>query len=290
MSYSLILKQIYNILASVTGIGRVYDYPRWGDDVITKRDLFLIGAINWQASFESDADSFTNTGTPDTAERSTTRAVKGSYSYKVAKTANSWAGVQRNLSVTSGNKYQVECKVYVSSGAVSDVQLKINTNNAGFSDADISPDSTGKWLLLRTTVSQAAATGTDQVQLLVKNTAEAYFDEVRVIEWTETNQIFHVWFPERIAAPAEAFTDGQTSRTHEWILWGYYEVDDSKESEKTFQGLIDTVMDDFDNIVQLQNEGDQLDAAELASKEDVMFAGVLCHRAQIKIATTEEIG
>lgn len=288
MAFQAINDQIFNLLSAVNGIGRVHNRPRYSDEVQKVRELFIIGGDLLKATFESDADGFSSTGSPDTAERSTEQAHRDDYSYKVIKAADSWAGVTQNYSVTSGNKYMVEAKVLVTAGAAADTKLLIGGNNSGFSDADLSPTALNTWTNLRTELSQAAASGTDSVQLLVKNGTTAYWDDVRIIEWDNTNEIFHTWFPERVAVPSEATLGNQRRKHHNFDLWGYYQIDDSASSEHTFQVLIDTVTDLFDTEITLKDEADIIQAAELLEKVDVKFCGFLCHRAQIRIIVEEE--
>lgn len=288
MAFQAINDQIFNLLSAVDNIGMVHNRPRYSDDVQTIRELFIVGGDILKATFESDADGFSSTGSPDTAERSQEQSHRDDFSYKIIKAADSFAGVTQNYSVTSGRKYRVECMVFVTAGSVSDVQLKIDTNNAGFTDVDLSPTALNTWTNLRTEVSQAATTGTDKVQLLVKNGATAYFDDVRIIEWDGTNEVFHTWFPERVAVPNEATLGNQRRKSHQFDLWGYYQIDDSASSEHTFQVEIDTVTDLFDTEITLKDEADIIQAAELLEKVDVKFCGVLCHRAQIRIIVEEE--
>ncbi|RMF65557.1 MAG: hypothetical protein D6743_07835, partial [Calditrichaeota bacterium] len=67
-------------------------------------------------------------------------------------------------------------------------------------------------------------------------------------------------------------------------------LDDSAASEKTFQALLDSVMDAFDaNITLNATVDNQPRSAQLLEKADVEFAGILCHRARILITAEEEV-
>ena len=104
------------------------------------------------------------------------------------------------------------------------------------------------------------------------------------------NNKFEFWQIERTAAPSVASTDGQVFRTHQFELWYLREVDDSNESEKLAQELADDVMDTFNARANLTlNETtDQIQAAQMIEKTDVMFGGVLCTQIHIRIFADEE--
>ncbi len=111
-------------------------------------------------------------------------------------------------------------------------------------------------------------------------------------ETFQKGRIFHVWMISRFAVdPSDAGTSGLSYRNHEFDLWGYYQIDDSEKSEKTFQALCDTVMDTFDTTANLQPTADSamVEAAALLSFDQVLFAGVLCHRARIRLVVNEEV-
>lgn len=106
---------------------------------------------------------------------------------------------------------------------------------------------------------------------------------------TATNK-FQLWFIERTAAPSIVNAQNQVFRQHQFTLWGFYALEDSTASEKTFQALLDSVMDAFDANITLNSTVDnQPQAAQLLEKADVEFAGILCHRARILITAEEEV-
>ena len=110
------------------------------------------------------------------------------------------------------------------------------------------------------------------------------------IELFTSNQILHTWMITRVSMPAVANTSFQVERRHEWDLIGFYQINDSEATEKTFQALCDTIMDKFDsgdNVV-LDGNTDQEEPAQLVSFEAVDYMGVTCHRAIIRIMTFEE--
>lgn len=100
----------------------------------------------------------------------------------------------------------------------------------------------------------------------------------------------HTWMITRRAAPSEAFTDMDIERTHELVLHGFYEVRDAEESEKTFQILVNTVMDSFNAARTVVEDTAHINnAAVLESFANEMFAGVLCHHAQIVLSVHEDV-
>jgi hypothetical protein len=103
--------------------------------------------------------------------------------------------------------------------------------------------------------------------------------------------IFHTWMITRVSFDPEAQTSFLVERAHAFDFWGFYQVNDSEASEKTFQALCDTICDKFDddgNVV-LSDSVDQPARAQLLNFDiEVKFMGVLCHRAQIRITAYEE--
>ena len=101
----------------------------------------------------------------------------------------------------------------------------------------------------------------------------------------------HAWIITRDQAPGENLTTRHTLRNHSFDIYGYYAIDDTNASEKTFQQLCDTVMnklDEDDNIALVTNVY-VIAPSQLVSFEPVMFCDVLCHRAIIRITPEEEL-
>ena len=88
--------------------------------------------------------------------------------------------------------------------------------------------------------------------------------------------------------------NGSVRRVHAWRINGFLSLDDADTSGKSFDDLVETIATAFrtdrtlgglvDDIKDLSQEdgpsGIQVDAIE-----PVMFAGVLCHRARLRITT-----
>ena len=92
------------------------------------------------------------------------------------------------------------------------------------------------------------------------------------------NNIFHTWFITRDSFRSEAEVYYQVERWHTFSLWGFYQVDDGRSSEKTFQALADTVCNKFDedsNIVFDANSDQPTPAVLEEFQVAVEFMGVL---------------
>lgn len=88
--------------------------------------------------------------------------------------------------------------------------------------------------------------------------------------------------------------NGQVRRLHTWRVTGFMSIDDTDTTGKTFDNLVEAVatafrtdrtlggtVDDIKDMNQQDGEsGIQVDAIE-----PVMFAGVLCHRARLRLIT-----
>jgi len=78
-------------------------------------------------------------------------------------------------------------------------------------------------------------------------------------------------------------------RVHSIRIWGLYSLKDNVASAKTFEDLAEAVVDAFDALEEL---GDSTKArmespARIEAIEEAMFAGALCHRAQIILSYSE---
>lgn len=71
-----------------------------------------------------------------------------------------------------------------------------------------------------------------------------------------------------------------------YMIRGHYAIRDSVESEKLFGLIVDAVVQKFIDNRLANTEGHSLPVVAL---KEWMFAGVLCHRAEIKLAVTEII-
>lgn len=88
-------------------------------------------------------------------------------------------------------------------------------------------------------------------------------------------------------APASA---GPVVVTHTWSIRGYMALNDAAASEKTFDALIEAVSDAFDDDETIGGAVDSIvvdDVAGIQVDESmpVLFAGVLCHSAKLRLVT-----
>jgi len=91
------------------------------------------------------------------------------------------------------------------------------------------------------------------------------------------------WWISRLATPSEAMTKSSYQRNYAFQLDGFMGLDDSADTEQTFQTLIDTVMDTFD--LQRPNLGgaDHQTPIALERYDEVMISGYLCHHAVLRL-------
>jgi hypothetical protein len=87
---------------------------------------------------------------------------------------------------------------------------------------------------------------------------------------------------------------GQSSvieRRHTFRLFGLYSLKDLTASAKTFEGITEEVMDQFDKLDNnILTAGVKWFApARLQSVDEGLFAGILCHRAEVILSFSERI-
>lgn len=88
--------------------------------------------------------------------------------------------------------------------------------------------------------------------------------------------------------------NGSVRRLHTWRITGFMSIDDVDATGKTFDDLVDAVATAFrtdrtlggkvDDIKDM-NQEDGESGIQVDSIEPVMFAGVLCHRARLRLVT-----
>ena len=116
-------------------------------------------------------------------------------------------------------------------------------------------------------------------------------DEQTLKETFVSSGKLHAWLITRAQTPGENQTAKHTLRNHSFDVYGYYSLEDTTESEKTFQQLCDIVMNKFDEVenIALMDNVYIIAPSQLISFEHVMFCDVLCHRAIIRITAEEEL-
>ena len=84
-------------------------------------------------------------------------------------------------------------------------------------------------------------------------------------------------------------SDATERTTYPFLIIGRYAVDDSLESEKTFQSLATLVGEAFRDKPKLQNVAEVVKYPITCDFSDEMYGNVLCHRADIKVNIRERI-
>ncbi len=101
------------------------------------------------------------------------------------------------------------------------------------------------------------------------------------------------WFFEWISAPQTKVASGSIvlTRSHGFRIWGLYSLKDNVESAKTFEGIVEEVLNEFSNDQDLISKVRWPDNAPptLISMDERVFVGVLCHRCQIGLTYNEQL-
>lgn len=87
---------------------------------------------------------------------------------------------------------------------------------------------------------------------------------------------------------------GEVRRLHVWKLSGYMSLDDADASGKLIDDLVETIVTAFRTdrtlgglVIDIKNMDNEFgeSGVQVEAIEPVMFAGVLCHRAQLSLIT-----
>lgn len=91
----------------------------------------------------------------------------------------------------------------------------------------------------------------------------------------------------RTGMPSEKISNIEESRTHHFVVKGYMAVNDAQATEKTFNGIIEAICDEFKGNHTL--DGTCLDAGPVSAEviDTRSFGSVLCHYAELKIPVNE---
>lgn len=125
---------------------------------------------------------------------------------------------------------------------------------------------------------------------------ERYAKDMRVLvalykSGPPENPRLHGWYVRRVATK-EIFVDtGRWSIWHIWRMRGFMALDDADETEKLFDDFIESIRDTFREDQDLGGLVFQCIAqngesgVQVISSGPVMFAGVLCHSAELGLTT-----
>lgn len=76
-------------------------------------------------------------------------------------------------------------------------------------------------------------------------------------------------------------------RTYTFLIRGYAQLDDSASSEKTFQGLLESICDKFRGNPTLDATATLTGPVQITSVDIKTFGSVLCHYAELSIIIME---
>lgn len=95
------------------------------------------------------------------------------------------------------------------------------------------------------------------------------------------------WTVTRTATTSEYRTNTQYERQHQLVIRGYMSLDDAAESELTFQALVEAIEEAFRGDDTLDGTAEVCGPLQVERVEPVMFAGVLCHFAELRLMAQE---
>jgi len=92
------------------------------------------------------------------------------------------------------------------------------------------------------------------------------------------------WELGRRAAPAEYISNAEELTTHEYTIKGYMAVNDSDESEKTFNGKIEDIRTKFRYNSTLDGLAEMAGPVKVERIDTRWFGRVLCHYGELSIS------
>ena len=105
----------------------------------------------------------------------------------------------------------------------------------------------------------------------------------------KSNELIKGWEITRRSTPETQFTLNSNLRTHTMVLRGYYSVDDSAATEKTFQDIIEAIAAAFKANPTLNGQAFSSDPLQVDSVGLAMFGSVLCHVCELILTVQEEV-
>lgn len=115
--------------------------------------------------------------------------------------------------------------------------------------------------------------------------------------FTSPTRIFHTWLITRTAVEDKLISANLTAqcylRTHSIKVWGFYGLKDSTATSKTFDGVVDAVMDALRTALELPSplSGTAFNATQPQASpfNEGHFVGILSHSCQITFTVIEYI-
>jgi hypothetical protein len=119
------------------------------------------------------------------------------------------------------------------------------------------------------------------------------------IDWNEIATLFksgskiNGWIIDWTSAPQTKEASGSIilNRRHTFRVWGLYSLKDNVASAKTFDDLVEAILNEFSkdqDLIQYVRWPDDAPPGIVAMDEQ-MFTGVLCHRAQLALVYEEQV-
>jgi hypothetical protein len=99
--------------------------------------------------------------------------------------------------------------------------------------------------------------------------------------------LLHGWTITRDRTLSSYRTNVQTERHHRLVIRGYYGLSDGDASELTFQGVIEAIEETFRSNDTLNATAEVSQPLQVERVGPVLFAGVLCHFAELSIEAQE---
>lgn len=104
----------------------------------------------------------------------------------------------------------------------------------------------------------------------------------------KANGLIKGWTITRAATPETNETPTTNMRTHTFIIRGYYSLDDSAATEKTFQDLIESIATAFRTDPTLNGTAFDCGPLQVDIVGTVIFGAVLCHFCELKLLIQEK--
>jgi len=104
----------------------------------------------------------------------------------------------------------------------------------------------------------------------------------------KANDLIKGWTITRIATPEETKNVTTNLRTHVFVIRGFYSLDDSAATEKTFQVLIESICTAFREDPTLSGVAFDSGPVQVDTVGPVMFGQVLCHHCELRLPAQEE--
>jgi hypothetical protein len=150
-----------------------------------------------------------------------------------------------------------------------------------------------------TTILGAIKTKLEAVTGITGGAGKVYDYQRLSTEWNHflglfktTGSKIHGWIITRVSTDEQLMTNYQSRRVFTFLLRGYMSVDDSEESEKDFQDIVENICTDFRKDMDLGigstiEPGDDehtngIGVVQVKTVEARKFGAVLCHFAELE--------